>query len=75
MHVRRKLNMKQGDQAPTDIHPHYMSREDVSRTNHAQTLPYQSRDMLEHQPFYDNILQAFGELFEWIDEVVSGLLL
>jgi len=52
-----------------------MSREDVSRTNHTQTLPYQSRDILEHQQLYDNILQAFGEVFEWIDEVVSGLLL
>ncbi|KAG1781464.1 hypothetical protein EV702DRAFT_962506 [Suillus placidus] len=50
-----------GDQAPTDIHPHYMSREDVSQTNHTQTLPYQSRDILEHQQLYDNILLAFGE--------------
>ncbi|KAG1856083.1 hypothetical protein F4604DRAFT_1522245, partial [Suillus subluteus] len=63
-----------GDQAPTDIHPHYMSREDVSRTNHAQTLPYQSRDILEHQQLYENILLAFGEVFEWIDEVIKECL-
>ncbi|KAG0699446.1 hypothetical protein DFH29DRAFT_1001957 [Suillus ampliporus] len=63
-----------GDQAPTDIHPHYMSREDVSWTNHSQTLPYQSRDILEHQQLYDNILLAFGELFEWIDDVIKKCL-
>ncbi|KAG2083089.1 uncharacterized protein F5147DRAFT_660271 [Suillus discolor] len=63
-----------GDQAPTDIHPHYMSREDVSRTNHSQTLPYQSRDILEHQQLYNNILLAFGELFEWIDDVIKECL-
>ncbi|KAG0693114.1 hypothetical protein DFH29DRAFT_763487, partial [Suillus ampliporus] len=63
-----------GDQAPTDIHPHYMSREDVSRTNHSQTLPCQSRDILEHQQLYDNILLVFGELFEWIDDVIKECL-
>jgi hypothetical protein len=45
-------------------------RDDVSRTNHAQTLPYPSRDILEHQQVYDNIVEAFEELFQWIDEVV-----
>jgi hypothetical protein len=64
----------QGGNAPNDIHPHYLTREDVSRTNHTQTLPYPSRDILEHEQLYGNILQAFGELFEWIDEVVRKML-
>ncbi|KAG2051732.1 hypothetical protein BDR06DRAFT_889278, partial [Suillus hirtellus] len=63
-----------GDQASTDIHPHFMSRDDVSQTNHAQTLPYQSRDILEHQQLYKNILLEFGEVFEWIDEVIKECL-
>ncbi|KAJ8582128.1 hypothetical protein M405DRAFT_704630, partial [Rhizopogon salebrosus TDB-379] len=37
-----------GDDAPTDVHLHHLVRDDVSRTNHAQTLPYPSRDILEH---------------------------
>jgi hypothetical protein len=64
----------QGDDAPNNIHPHYLAREDVSRTNHTQTLPYPSRDILEHSQLYGNILEAFGELFEWIDQVVRNLL-
>ncbi|KAG0693972.1 hypothetical protein DFH29DRAFT_774814, partial [Suillus ampliporus] len=57
----------QGDDAPTHIHPHDMARVDVSRTNHTQCLPYTSKDILEHQQLYSNILAAFGELFEWIE--------
>jgi len=56
-------NLKCGN-APNNIHPHYLTREDVSCTNHTQTLPYPSRDILEHEQLYGNILQAFGELFE-----------
>jgi len=37
---------------------------DVSHTNHMQTLPYSSRDILEHEQLYGNILQAFGELHQ-----------
>jgi hypothetical protein len=33
-------------------------------------LPYPSRDILEHQQVYHNIVEAFEELFQWIDEVV-----
>lgn len=51
-----------------------MVRVDVSCTNYTQYLPYPSRDILEHQELYNNILATFGELFEWIELVVSGVI-
>ncbi|KAG1845945.1 hypothetical protein C8R48DRAFT_546547, partial [Suillus tomentosus] len=63
-----------GDNAPTHIHPYDMVRADVSRTNHMQCLPYPSRDILEHQELYNNILTTFGELFEWIEMVMKEFL-
>jgi hypothetical protein len=38
-----------------------------------QCSPYPSRDILEHQELYTNILTMFGELFEWIEMVVSDI--
>ncbi|KAG2056216.1 hypothetical protein BDR06DRAFT_850106, partial [Suillus hirtellus] len=63
-----------GDNAPTHIHPYDMVRADVSRTNHMQCSPYPSRDILEHQELYTNILTTFGELFEWIEMVMKEFL-
>ncbi|KAG0692427.1 hypothetical protein DFH29DRAFT_768435, partial [Suillus ampliporus] len=63
-----------GDDVPTHIHPHDMARVDVSRTNHTQCLPYASKDILEHQQLYSNILAAFGELFEWLEYVMKEYL-
>ncbi|KAG2086754.1 uncharacterized protein F5147DRAFT_588409 [Suillus discolor] len=63
-----------GDNAPTHIHPYDMVRADVSHTNHMQCLPYPSRDILEHQELYNNILTTFGELFEWIEMVMKEFL-
>jgi hypothetical protein len=51
-----------------------MARVDVGRTNHNQCLPYPSRDIVEHQQLYSNILAAFGELFEWVEHVVCDLI-
>jgi hypothetical protein len=50
-----------------------MARVDVIRTNHTQCLPYASKDILEHQQLYSNVLAAFGELFEWLEHAVSAL--
>ncbi|KAG1738831.1 uncharacterized protein EDB91DRAFT_1248992 [Suillus paluster] len=63
-----------GDNAPTHIHPHNMVRVDIGRTNHMQCLPYPSRDILEHQELYNNILTTFGKLFEWIEMVMKEFL-
>ncbi|KAG1888760.1 hypothetical protein F4604DRAFT_1569867 [Suillus subluteus] len=63
-----------GDNAHTHIHPHDIVRVDVSCTNHMQCLSYPSRDILEHQELYNNILTTFGELFEWIELVMKELL-
>ncbi|KIK46550.1 hypothetical protein CY34DRAFT_75775 [Suillus luteus UH-Slu-Lm8-n1] len=60
-----------GADAPTHIHPHEMARVDVSRTNHTQCLPYASKDILEHQQLYSNVLAAFGELFEWLEHAMK----
>lgn len=36
-------------------------------------MPYASKDILEHQQLYSNVLAAFGELFEWLEHAVSAL--
>ncbi|KAG0705276.1 hypothetical protein DFH29DRAFT_996858 [Suillus ampliporus] len=51
-----------------------MVRVDVGRTNHMQCLLYPSRDILEHQELYNNILTTFSELFEWIEMVMKEFL-
>ncbi|KAG1719211.1 hypothetical protein EDD22DRAFT_791784, partial [Suillus occidentalis] len=61
----------EGADAPTHIHPHEMARVDVTRTNHTQCLPYASKDILEHQQLYSNVLAAFGELFEWLEHAMK----
>ncbi|KIK35671.1 hypothetical protein CY34DRAFT_95687 [Suillus luteus UH-Slu-Lm8-n1] len=60
-----------GAGAPTHIHPHEMTRVDVSRTNHTQCLPYASKDILEHQELYNNVQATFSELFEWLEHVMK----
>ncbi|KAG1807916.1 hypothetical protein EV424DRAFT_1543641 [Suillus variegatus] len=48
-----------------------MARVGVSRTNHTQCLPYASKDILEHQQVYNNVLATFSELFEWLENVMK----
>ncbi|KAG1898724.1 uncharacterized protein F5891DRAFT_913685, partial [Suillus fuscotomentosus] len=60
-----------GAGARTHIHPHEMARVGVSRTNHTQCLPYASKDILEHQQVYNNVLATFSELFEWLEHVMK----
>ena len=58
-----------------DIHPYHLVREDVTHMNTTQALPYPSRDILEHQQLYSNILDAFSDLFKWIDDAVSDIII
>jgi hypothetical protein len=63
----------QGDNAPTDVHPHNLRVAGASRTNYSQFLPYPSREMVEHADLYRAMITNFGDLFEWIENVVRYL--
>lgn len=48
-----------------------MSRVGPSRTNHAQMIPYISRDMKTHQDIYNALKGALADLFAWLEEKVK----
>jgi hypothetical protein len=50
-----------------------MEREDVSRTNHSQMIPYLSQDAGKHKAVYDNVKTVLADLFEWLRQWVSTL--
>ena len=43
-----------------------MEREDASRTNHSQMIPYLSQDAGKHKAVYDNVKTVLADLFEWL---------
>jgi len=49
---------------PKDVHP------DNIKGNRGQFLPYQSKDIKEHQPVYQKAQSLLSELFEWIAAMV-----
>ncbi|KAJ8584995.1 hypothetical protein M405DRAFT_746022, partial [Rhizopogon salebrosus TDB-379] len=55
-----------GYEAPIDLHPLMMEREDASHTNHSQTIPYLSQDAGKHKAVYDNVKTVLADLFEWL---------
>jgi hypothetical protein len=48
-------------------------REDVSRTNHSQMVPYLSQDAGEHKAVYDKVKTVLADLFEWLRQWVGIL--
>jgi len=66
----------QGDTVPEDIHPHFLELETAKgsrKFNFTQTLPYLSRETFQHKQLYLNLLASLGDVFEWIETVVSTI--
>ncbi|KAG2121040.1 uncharacterized protein F5147DRAFT_562829 [Suillus discolor] len=63
-----------GDNAPTDVHPHNLRVARASCTNYSQFLPYPSREMVEHADLYRGMIANFGDLFEWIKNMICQCL-
>lgn len=61
----------QGHDVPVDAHPMLIEREDTSRTNYSQMLPYESREKTKHMKLYNNLNRIFARVFEWISVQVS----
>ena len=49
-------------------------KEDGSRTNYSQLLPYTSKDVRDYDGVYQDLHTAFRDVFEWIAEQVSYVL-
>jgi hypothetical protein len=60
----------QGHDAPVGVHPKFLRRDGASRTNHSQLIPRVAKELMEHTREYDNLCNAFEELFAWINEKV-----
>ncbi|KAI1785140.1 hypothetical protein LXA43DRAFT_900434, partial [Ganoderma leucocontextum] len=60
----------QGNDAPKHIHPWFLRRAGVQRTNHMQMVPYESREMLDHYEEYDALCHALEQVFSWIEQKV-----
>lgn len=58
---------------PKDLHPLMMEREDVSRTNHSQMVPYLSQDAGKYKAVYDKVKTVLADLFEWLRQWVGTL--
>ena len=66
----------QGDTAPEDVHPHFLKLETAKgsrKFNFTQTLPYLSLETFQHEQLYLNVQASLGDVFEWIETVVSAI--
>lgn len=61
----------QGHDMPKDIHPLFLIREDGTRINYSQFLPYFSKEGYEHQETLVNLQTVFADLFAFIRTEVS----
>lgn len=61
----------QGHNAPTDVHPLYLEKEDGTKVNYTQLLLYFSTQALEHWDALVNLQTIFGDLFAFIQNEVS----
>jgi len=60
--------------APEDVHPHFLENQTAKgsrKFNITQTLPYLSQETFDHEQLYLNIQASLGDVFEWIEMVVS----
>ncbi|KAH9912426.1 uncharacterized protein B0H18DRAFT_818828, partial [Fomitopsis serialis] len=57
-----------GHEIPTSSHPILSEKDDHSRTNYTQMLPYPSRDMSKFEEIYQNLEEIFQGVFEWMAE-------
>ncbi|EPS96417.1 hypothetical protein FOMPIDRAFT_1130348, partial [Fomitopsis schrenkii] len=63
-----------GHSAPTDVQPLMMNRAGLSRTNHAQLIPYTSKDVADYSTIYEKIKAVLDDVFAWIDKQVAHML-
>ncbi|KAG1851385.1 hypothetical protein F4604DRAFT_1934069 [Suillus subluteus] len=62
-----------GLNAPTDVQPWLLEKEGM-RTNHGQVIPYISQDLQQHRLIYGTISKVYGELFEWVRQLMENYL-
>ncbi|KAG0705936.1 hypothetical protein DFH29DRAFT_764196, partial [Suillus ampliporus] len=43
-------------------------------TNHGQVIPYISQDLQQHRRTYGTISKVYGELFEWVRQLMENYL-
>lgn len=55
---------------PIDIHPWYLEREDGSRMNYNQLIPYLSREARNHWREFSSLQTIFADLFAYIQDEV-----
>ncbi|KAI1788744.1 fungal-specific transcription factor domain-containing protein [Ganoderma leucocontextum] len=68
IHFQHYARMCQkGGEAPQHIHPWFLRRAEVSRTNHRQMVAYESREMLDNYEEYDALCLALEQVFTWIE--------
>ncbi|KAI1782301.1 hypothetical protein LXA43DRAFT_862601, partial [Ganoderma leucocontextum] len=64
----------QGSDAPKHVHPWFLKRAGVARTNHTQMTPYESKEMLDNFVEYDALCNALDQVFAWIEKKVRSTL-
>ena len=63
--------------APEAVHPYFLGTTDTSSKGSHEfnfthwTLPYLSLETSKHEQLYINIQASLGDVFEWIETVVS----
>ncbi|KAG2134044.1 uncharacterized protein EDB93DRAFT_1242740 [Suillus bovinus] len=62
-----------GLNTPTDIQLWLLEKEGMC-TNHGQVIPYISQDLQQHRLIYGTISKVYGELFEWIKQLMENYL-
>ncbi|KAI1785027.1 hypothetical protein LXA43DRAFT_860474, partial [Ganoderma leucocontextum] len=62
----------QGTDTPKRIHPWYLKRAGVARTNHTQMAPYESKEMLDNFEEYDALCNALEQVFAWVENKLKA---
>ena len=70
MLLRAENGLSQGHDVPVDAHPILIEKDDNTRTNYGQMLPYPSQDTGKYKDIYNNLQSVFQKLFEWMAEQV-----
>lgn len=65
-------SLLQGDGAPKNIHPDFLTQVGVSRQSRtAQFFPRQSKEAKENQEHINQLQEVFKDVFAWQRTVVS----
>ncbi|TFK79589.1 hypothetical protein K466DRAFT_465735, partial [Polyporus arcularius HHB13444] len=63
-----------GRDAPHQIHPLKLYLAKKSRTNHAQMVPYRSKECSLFPDEYDNLCNCLDQVFEWLQNKMESRL-